>query len=210
MNKLEQIKFIEENFPLESKHCSKRKLRHSFFENIKTEVQAYLLGFFAADGNINDKRKTLRVQLHVQDSDIVDMYRDLISPDARVFKTQQSISVGRNGKTINASPTYGIDICSSKLCYDIINCGFGYRKTYCENFLPNIDANLVRHFIRGYFDGDGCITGNYCKAIPHHNERIRMYFQIDFKTKSLACEMNDWFNNNGILTHIIYLKRDDM
>ena len=27
--------------------------------------------------------------------------------------------------------------------------------------IPNIDNNLFRHWLRGYFDGDGCIS--YCK-----------------------------------------------
>ena len=73
MNKQEQIKFIEDNYPLETHHISKRALRHSIFQNIETELQAYLLGFFAADGSINEKRKTLRIHLQKQDSEIVNL-----------------------------------------------------------------------------------------------------------------------------------------
>lgn len=57
MNKEEQIKYIENNYPLYTNHISNRRIRHSFFEEIKTEIQAYLLGFYAADGSINEKRK---------------------------------------------------------------------------------------------------------------------------------------------------------
>ena len=75
MTKQEQIKFIEDTYP---NHFSKRAIRHDFFSEIKTELQAYLLGFYAADGSIDEKRKTLRIHLCAIDSDIVDMYLSLI------------------------------------------------------------------------------------------------------------------------------------
>ena len=37
------------------------------------------------------------------------------------------------------------------------------NKTYSENHLPNIREDLIRHFIRGYFDGDGTVSGSYKK-----------------------------------------------
>ena len=61
MNKEEQIKFIEENYPLYTHHTSNRRIRHDFFKNISTELQAYLLGFYTADGSIDEKRKTFRI-----------------------------------------------------------------------------------------------------------------------------------------------------
>ena len=56
MNRQEQIKFIEDNYPLYTNHISNRRIRHTFFSKIETELQAYLLGFYAADGSINEKR----------------------------------------------------------------------------------------------------------------------------------------------------------
>lgn len=210
MNKLEQIKYIEDTIPMFTNHVSKRKIRHDFFKNITTEVQAYLLGFYVADGNINEKRKTFRIHLQIQDSDIVNFYRDIISPDARTFIIPEHITTGRNKKIIHANTSYGIDICSSKICNDLVNLGFGYNKSYSENHIPNISKDLIRHFIRGYFDGDGCITGNYCKAVKYHNERMRMYFQIDFKTRSLAEDIQKEFKLQKLNLNIIYLKRDNM
>ena len=45
MNKKEQIEFIKDNYPATTHHISKRRVRHNFFSSIKTELQAYLLGF---------------------------------------------------------------------------------------------------------------------------------------------------------------------
>lgn len=47
MNRQEQIKFIEDNYPLYTNHISNRRIRHTFFSKNKTELQAYLLGFYA-------------------------------------------------------------------------------------------------------------------------------------------------------------------
>ena len=84
-NKEEQIEFIKDNYPATTHHISKRRVRHNFFSSIKTELQAYLLGFYTADGSIDEKRKTLRVELQKGDSEIVYLFKDSISEDARLY-----------------------------------------------------------------------------------------------------------------------------
>ena len=102
MTKQEQILFIQDNYPLTTNHISNRRIRHTFFENIQTEIQAYLLGFYAADGNINELRKTLRIHLQKSDSELVYLFKDIISPDARTFVVDEHKTTGRNGKEIAA------------------------------------------------------------------------------------------------------------
>lgn len=163
MNKIEQIEFIEKNYSFSSGMHSNKRVRQNFFENIETEVQAYLLGFYAADGNINEKRKTFRIHLQKSDAELVYLYKDLISPDSRLFTIQERLVKGRDGMLVTAHESIGVDINSSKICNDLVNLGFGYNKTYCDLKLPAINKDLLRHFIRGYFDGDGCISYYYCK-----------------------------------------------
>lgn len=210
MTKQEQIKFIEDNYPEYTNHFSKRAIRHDFFSEIKTELQAYLLGFYAADGSINEKRKTLRIHLCAIDSDIVNMYKEYISKEARTFILQEHIATGRNGMKIQAHKSYGIDITSSRLCESLVNLGFGYNKTYMEHSFPKMEPSLLRHFIRGYFDGDGSITGSYHKAQENRRERMTMNFTIDFKKAQLALEFQKEFAKKDIKSSVIYLKRDDM
>ena len=210
MNKIEQIKFIEDNYPLELHHIAKREIRHTFFSDIKTELQAYLLGFFAADGSINEKRKTLRIHLQKKDSEIVNLFKDIISPNAHTFNVNEHITTGRNGMKIHASESYGVDITSSEICNDLVSLGFGYNKTYAELHLPNIPKDLIRHFIRGYFDGDGCISCGVYQDKNRPNPRIRMHFQIDGKTSTLFNEMLKELSNNDINVTIVYMKRDNL
>ena len=211
MNKDEQFKFIEDNYPMYTNYISNRRIRHSFFSKIETELQAYLLGFYAADGSINEKRKTFRIHLQVKDSELVYLYKDIISPDARTYSVEPKIVKGRNGALIQSHSSFGVDITSSELCNALVNLGIGYRKTYEDiNITKQIPENLIKHFFRGYFDGDGSIIGGvyYDKNKP--NPRVRLHFTIDSKKITIIQEFLIFLENNGIKLNINYLKRDDM
>ena len=209
MNKKEQIKFIEDNYPLTTNHISNRRIRHDIFSKIETELQAYLLGFYAADGNINEKRKTFRIHLQKQDSELVYLYKDIISPDARTFTVEEHKTTGRNGQEVNAHESFGVDITSAKLCADLVNLGIGYNKSYSDLHIPEIPESLVRHFIRGYFDGDGCITIWLSKE-KGKSDRVRGKFDICAKSASILNEFIKFFATHDIKINLNYLKRDDM
>ena len=209
MNKKEQIKFIEDNYPLTTNHISNRRIRHDIFSKIETELQAYLLGFYAADGNINEKRKTFRIHLQKQDSELVYLYKDIISPDARTFTVEEHKTTGRNGQEANAHESFGVDITSAKLCTDLVNLGIGYNKSYSDLHIPEMSENLVRHFIRGYFDGDGCITIWLSKE-KGKSDRVRGKFDICAKSASILNEFIKFFATHDIKINLNYLKIDDM
>lgn len=209
MNKKEQIKFIEDNYPLTTNHISNRRIRHDIFSKIETELQAYLLGFYAADGNINEKRKTFRIHLQKQDSELVYLYKDIISPDARTFTIEEHKTTGRNGQEVNAHESFGVDITSAKLCTDLVNLGIGYNKSYSDLHIPEIPESLVRHFIRGYFDGDGCITIWLSKE-KGKSDRVRGKFDICAKSASILNEFIKFFATHNIKINLNYLKRDAM
>lgn len=125
-----------------------RRLAHdeNFFENIDSEIKAYLLGFFAADGHI-EKRKdydsyTLRIGVQLNDAHILKLYLKNISKDT-------VISCKENMATIA--------ITSSKIGEDLLKMGYDNLKTYTMKSIPELPEDLMYHFIRGYFDGDGSI-----------------------------------------------------
>lgn len=209
MNKKEQLQFIEAEYPLYTNHISNRRIRHDFFKNIRTEIQAYLLGFYAADGSINEKRKTFRIQLQLQDKELVYLYKDFISPDARLFTIEPKEEKGRNNSIINGHGSFGVDIVSTILVNDLVSLGIGYNKTYSELHIPDIPKDLIKHFIRGYFDGDGSISG-YIPNEKNKNSRVRCAFSICGKTKSLLDEIVAFFLENNIKINTYYLKRDNM
>jgi hypothetical protein len=211
MTKQEQLKYIEDNYPATQSMHSNRRVKHTFFSKIETEIQAYLLGFFVADGSIDEKRKTLRVELQKQDCELVYLYKDIISPDARLYQTKERKFKGPRGSIIHAHGNIGVDINSSCICTSLVSLGYGYNKSYKELHMPtNIKEELLVHFLRGYFDGDGSFSMGVYSYKDRPNPNVKVRFSIDAKTSSLLIDIQKFLSENNIKTNIMYLKRDDM
>lgn len=158
MNKEEQIKILDKVCPFYCGKGTKRRTRHAFFENIVTEIQAYILGLHTADGCIDDKKQMFRLRLKLEDTDTIYLVKDIIALDARIY-IDNARPITKNGIVIGKNTgDCGIDIYSKKIKDDLTNLHVGHRKTYNEIPLPNINQELIRHFIRGYFDGDGSMS----------------------------------------------------
>lgn len=76
-----------------------------------------------------------------------------------------------NGKIYTASKKNGQDQCILRICSNQIKLDINkyintINKTYSLEWCKNIPDELMIYFIRGYFDGDGCVhlnkqKGNY-------------------------------------------------
>lgn len=212
------INKLNEICPFYKNGTSNRELRHDFFKNIETEIQAYLLGFIMSDGSVNEKRHTLTININKQDEEIFEFFK-IISPEAHIGKQKvyESIATVR-GRSVKNNGSVRISISSKVLVDDLKQFGIVQNKTYNELHIPNINPELLRHFIRGYFDGDGCITGYiaYPKPVELQTTKdikkpsVRMSMQIDAKTSSLVLDIQKTLMTFDINTNINYLKRDDM
>ena len=214
MTRIEEIKFLKTNCPLYKNGTSNRLIRHDFFKDIQTEIQAYLLGFIMSDGCINDERHTLSIHINNKDVEIFKYFK-MISPDAytQELKGTESIATVR-GKTVKNSSSVRLSIASKILIEDLHKLGIVERKTYKELHIPNMPKKLIRHFFRGYFDGDGCFT-YYAhepnKANREVNWTIKSSIKICAKTSTLLTEFQKWLSESfDISVNINYIKRDDM
>lgn len=131
----------------------------NYFEKIDTEAKAYFLGLLLADGCISeDSDKTRNWQKRLQ--------LDLQQKDGyMVEKLKIELEATKATKTPSTRTNVVLCITSNKLCEDLSKYGIVPRKTFTAKFpdLNLIPENLMNHFIRGLFDGDGCISkrGNY-------------------------------------------------
>lgn len=134
-----------------------KNTRNDFFNVIDSEIKAYLLGFYMADGSINKNR--FCISLSTDDIEIVKMFRDNISPYKKIYLTKKRLNK-RTGKTTNQMCKFSVS--SQQICADLEKYGIGERKTYTNSTdFSYIPDGLLHHFLRGYFDGDGCV----CKTI---------------------------------------------
>ena len=128
----------------------------TFFQEIDTEEKAYILGFVYADGNIsnteNDKHYRIRILLKKSDSDILEKIKTAI-------KYTGPIHYRKRKYKNNNLPEYEIaelSINSKILHTQLMNIGLQPNKTFKIKY-PDIPSHLNKHFIRGFFDGDGSI-----------------------------------------------------
>lgn len=122
------------------------QFNHNYFKTIDTEEKAYILGFLYADGYNSDKQVVI-TQLE-QDVDILEKINKALNADNQITRKLQST----NNKTKCQLCYSSIDMCT-----DLTNLGCFRNKSLACTFPTFLDKSLIRHFIRGYFDGDGCV-----------------------------------------------------
>lgn len=137
----------------------RKKFDEDYFEVIDTPEKAYFLGFIFADGALIDNPKEYRyklnIKIHKKDEDILKRFISLLNSEVEIWRSKD-----RDISEIGFS--------SKKMIYDLKNIGLHQNKTYTIEY-PKIDEKLERHFLRGYFDGDGCIRVNKDKR--DHSKR---------------------------------------
>lgn len=128
----------------------KHYINENYFESIDSEVKAYILGFIYSDGCIYIHPTTFCLtftQLE-QDKDILIKIKNELESD---YPLLEKIQKTNNKKAIRF---YAY---SKKIFNDLLKLGVTPNKSLTLKFPTFLKDDLVRHFIRGYFDGDGCI-----------------------------------------------------
>ena len=138
----------------------KSKFNDLYFDSIDTETKAYLLGFMYADGYISStpiddtkEKNVYTIELSLQESDI-----EILELMKKELQTPRPILRCKNNHN---NYKVRLIVNSMHMWNTLNNYGCTPRKSFTEKFPSEDifkDKSLIRHFIRGYFDGDGCIT----------------------------------------------------
>ena len=108
----------------------------NYLDNINTEDKAYFLGWLLSDGCVSKNSISLKLK---QDDEYI------------IGEMFNKFSKGyENGKSMSLS--------STKMVGALTKLGCVENKTDVGFDLPDISKDLFRHFVRGYFDGDGTIA----------------------------------------------------
>lgn len=139
-------KELKQHGVMVSRTSSKYKYNESFFIDIDTEEKAYWLGFMYADGYVSARDCKFELGLKGDDIGHVEKFRNTIVPGKPVHLRKKDGSCRLNGtnKIVTTS---------------LISKGCIPNKSKTLEF-PTTDIvpeHLMRHFLRGFFDGDGCI-----------------------------------------------------
>jgi len=126
-------------------------INHNYFEIIDSEYKAYFLGIMITDGSIIQQKSRKRspaisLELQSQDKYIIDLFEKEICGNSNTTK------VNKKGNAVFR----GV---SKKMAEDLAKYGVVPNKTF-KTYLPKIEDKLMRHLIRGIFDGDGTVYIN--------------------------------------------------
>lgn len=114
-----------------------------YFDQIDTPEKAYILGYLYADGCVPTKGSGIRILLHQQDREILERFRKAFEHPQPLCQYQDRFVIFR----VNS-------IYMRKV---VAKWGLVPRKGPLIRFPNFLPFELVSHFVRGYFDGDGCI-----------------------------------------------------
>ena len=119
----------------------KYNLNETYFDRIKTPEQAYILGFIYADGYNNNE--CLILTQSVNRIDILEKIKKALNSEAEI--------------KLQTNELYNLTFGSKLLCADLTRYGATKAKSLTITFPTFLQEKLLSHFIRGYFDGDGCV-----------------------------------------------------
>jgi len=171
------------------------KVNDDFFDNIDSEIKAYLLGFFLADGCIDGsigkgKNKTNRITINqsMDDLEVVKMFEKYICLESEIkYKNSQLGAKFRKPQCyLRWTSEHMTKTLEEK--YNIHE-----RKSHFNDFIfpfENIPKEMYRHFIRGFFDGDGSV--DFAKTITLNGiETTRFQYSFICNSSLFAKQLGD-------------------
>ena len=174
-----------------SNSCAARKYNfdENYFDNIDTPNKAYILGFLYSDGCVSKKGTEMIIKLHNKDKNLLNQIKEEMKSEHPIKSVIQA----------TREEQVSFRVSSINLCKKLISHGVFPAKTFIIEF-PKLEDSLINHFIRGYFDGDGCIS----KVKNRNSYRVTIFtasknFMLSFKEIMLKnkIEMQIYERNNG-------------
>lgn len=179
---------------------------------------AYTLGFIFADGSIEDVRNSSRtcyIQFSSKDRLLIEQIRSTLSSSHNIY-VREARETTFFSKKYMCQKLYNLRIGNKNMYQDLIKKGLTPRKSLTMK-LPFVPNEYFNFFLRGYFDGDGCLSV-YTK--PNQKAKIAQLIfisgsyefleQLSFRLhKLLGTSLNNYYKNTRS-SKISYRKRDSL
>lgn len=123
---------------------------HRFFARIDTEEKAYLLGLLATDGNVSGA--TISLALKAKDRFLLERFERALGLRPSAIRPMVK------GMLRTA-------VTSAEMARDLARHGVVPNKTKTLRWPETVPRRLLRHFMRGVFDGDGGISGRQWSVV---------------------------------------------
>lgn len=192
---------ILEEFNIKRTGISRRqyKINESYFDQIDTPNKAYILGFLYADGNNCMSKGTVSISLEEGDKVVLEQMRVEIGSEHPLEFLDYS---KKNDFGYTYKNQYRLLLFSAHMCRALASHGMTPNKSLTLEF-PSLNKELMPHFIRGYFDGDGSVsrgkrTTQFSLTITSTNNFCQKLKEIIEDEIGINCHIYNASNCNGI------------
>ncbi len=158
---------------------------------------AYVLGFFAADGSmLENNRGAHYIEFHITDKKILEQMREAMGSNHKIKERK------RDEKW---KPIYRLQIGSKVFYEDLQKHGFTQAKSHTLK-LPLVPKKYIADFVRGYFDGDGCVHFKQYKV--RGRKKPKWVFQTRFTSgsKNFLQDLHNLLKDYGVARGFITKK----
>ena len=167
---------IFKEYKINSKRKNRYTLDENYFEEINTQQKSYILGLIYADGYVGNEK--------FNNISLTQKEYKLLYEVKKELEFTGRIRLGNKGGFENSKPGYVLNFSSEKVANDLRKLGLYPKKSLTIDKIPNIRDELKRHFLRGYFDGDGSIS----KYIHKFKKTNKEYSYVKGKMCIIATE----------------------
>lgn len=126
-------------------NARKHQFDEHFFDRIDREQKAYLIGLLYADGWMQPK--TYGTCLSSTDRELIEMFQQALATSHPIRLRYPPAGKDLHEITVNSKVLY----------HALLRQGCHPNKSLTLEFPRNVPGDLLHHFIRGYWDGDGSI-----------------------------------------------------
>lgn len=192
------IRSYSEAAILSNKNRKKYHINEEYF-NTQTPDMVYLLGFLAADGSIAKRGNSIKIGLSQVDYDFLEEIN-------RKLDSNYPIKKYTNNRGYECC---SLTFTSEHIKNQLANFNIVPQKTFSFEIPNNLKPEYFNDFLRGYFDGDGCVSTagpnairwSICSANRKNMEIIVNYLFDNYNIPKVAIQARNSKSGNG---HILY------
>lgn len=133
-----------------------------WLDELDCEEKFYFLGFFAADGNVDLSHGNYRARIKIQRGDrtLLERFNELLQ-NTRPVEDGEEKSREKWGRGDYIEYYSILHLGNRPFCERLIELGMVPNKSLILEFPDYVLDEYLRHFVRGFFDGDGSISLMY-------------------------------------------------
>lgn len=173
--------------------CNRRyALNEHYFDEINTPSKAYILGLLYADGCNHPEHYSVTLSLQEADRGVIEFVKNEIEYEGPIRVNQLS------HKNPKHKDQYILCINDEYMSHRLEKLGIVQTKSLILQFPNFITDELIPHFIRGYFDGDGCVS---------YDEKYQKCYTKTAGTKEFCNKLSEILDSLNCKHHIVHPKQ---